>query len=327
MIRSRISRTTVSHALYGVPVVGLSVALVGALTIGLTGAASAATTPTVKLTVNGTTSSVTTNADTVSALLEQQDVRYDDNDLLSPSTGSKIVDGMNVNVHRAVSITVVDDGTQRHHVVPAITVGQAVQELGLPSGKRLTKSSYNANRFEQTRVFNPAGERIKGNDRIREGSRASVRDIRIAYPDDTYRVKNKKVRERSKLVRQGDVRVYKHGHDGRRYTMWRKVFVDGDLAKRKVVKSRWLRDVQRRVVLVGSGPNWKALARCESGGSPNAVNPAGYYGLYQFSLSTWRAVGGKGNPTDYGYWEQTKRAWILYKGSGRSPWPYCGRFL
>ena len=327
MTRSRMSRTTVSHALYSVPAVGLSVALVGALTIGLTGAASAATTPTVKLTVNGTTSSVTTNAGTVSALLEQQDVRYDNNDLLSPTTGSKIVDGMNINVQRAVSVTVIDDGAQQHRVVPAITVGQAVRELGLPSATRLAKSSYDASRFEHTRVFSPGGERIKGNDRIREGSRASVRDIRIAYPDDTSRVKNKKVRDRSKLVRKGDVRVYKHGHDGRKYTMWRKVFVDGALAKRKVVKSRWLRDVQRRVVLVGTGPNWKALARCESGGSPNAVNPAGYYGLYQFSLSTWRAVGGKGNPTDYGYWEQTKRAWILYKGSGRSPWPYCGRFL
>jgi hypothetical protein len=27
--------------------------------------------------------------------------------------------------------------------------------------------------------------------------------------------------------------------------------------------------------------NWRALARCESGGNPRAVNPAGYYGLYQ----------------------------------------------
>jgi uncharacterized protein YabE (DUF348 family) len=272
---------------------------------------------------------VTTSADTVSALLEQQEVRYDNNDLLSPWTGARIVDGMNVNVQRAVAVTVIDDGAQQHHIVPALTVGQAVHELGLPSGARTskTRSSFDTTRFKQTRVFSPAGNRIQGKDRIREGSRVSVRDIRIAYPDDTFRVKNKKVRERSKLLPQGDARVYKRGHDGRKYTMWRKVFVDGALVRRKVVKSRWLRDVQRRVVLVGTGPNWKALARCESGGSPNAVNPAGYYGLYQFSLSTWHAVGGKGNPTDYGYWEQTKRAWILYKGSGRSPWPYCGRFL
>ena len=29
--------------------------------------------------------------------------------------------------------------------------------------------------------------------------------------------------------------------------------------------------------------NWGALAQCESGGNPRAVNPAGYYGLYQFT--------------------------------------------
>ena len=57
------------------------------------------------------------------------------------------------------------------------------------------------------------------------------------------------------------------------------------------------------------------------------MNPAGFYGLYQFSISTWHAVGGRGIPTDYGYWEQTKRAWKLYKSSGRSPWPVCGSRL
>ena len=44
------------------------------------------------------------------------------------------------------------------------------------------------------------------------------------------------------------------------------------------------------------GLNWGALANCESGGNPRAVNPAGYYGLYQFDLGTWASVGGSGDP-------------------------------
>lgn len=88
----------------------------------------------------------------------------------------------------------------------------------------------------------------------------------------------------------------------------------------------------RRVLLgvkapAGGGLNWAALARCESGGNPHAVNPAGYYGLYQFSLGTWRSVGGHGMPNQASPAEQTHRAQILYSRSGRSPWPYCGRFL
>jgi hypothetical protein len=76
------------------------------------------------------------------------------------------------------------------------------------------------------------------------------------------------------------------------------------------------------------GLNWAALAQCESGGNPNAYNPAGpYYGLYQFLASTWHSVGGTGIPTDHSASEQTYRAQILYRRSGAGQWPVCGRYL
>lgn len=82
---------------------------------------------------------------------------------------------------------------------------------------------------------------------------------------------------------------------------------------------------------VGGGAddlNWAALAQCESGGDPNAVSPGGtYFGLYQFSLSTWHAVGGSGSPIDNSAGEQTYRAKILYKRSGSGQWPVCGSRL
>ena len=74
------------------------------------------------------------------------------------------------------------------------------------------------------------------------------------------------------------------------------------------------------------GLNWTALARCESANNPRAVNPAGYYGLYQFSLSTWRSVGGTGSPTDASPEEQTARAQMLYKKAGAGQWG-CGSHL
>lgn len=73
--------------------------------------------------------------------------------------------------------------------------------------------------------------------------------------------------------------------------------------------------------------NWAALGRCEAGGNPRAYNPAGYYGLYQFSLGTWRGVGGSGNPAEASADEQTYRAQLLYARRGDSPWPHCGRLL
>lgn len=64
----------------------------------------------------------------------------------------------------------------------------------------------------------------------------------------------------------------------------------------------------------------KLIAQRESGGNPSAVNPAGYYGLFQFSQATWAAVGGTGNPANASVEEQWKRARILYSTAGASQW-------
>lgn len=74
--------------------------------------------------------------------------------------------------------------------------------------------------------------------------------------------------------------------------------------------------------------NWAALANCESGGNPKAVDPSGtYYGLYQFSVSTWQSLGGSGLPSDASASEQTTRAELLYQRSGAGQWPVCGHYL
>ncbi|MEA2219411.1 MAG: resuscitation-promoting factor RpfE [Solirubrobacteraceae bacterium] len=69
-----------------------------------------------------------------------------------------------------------------------------------------------------------------------------------------------------------------------------------------------------------------AIARCESGGNPRAVSASGTYrGKYQFSFSTWSAVGGKGDPAGASETEQDRRAAILYRRAGAGQWPVCGR--
>lgn len=73
---------------------------------------------------------------------------------------------------------------------------------------------------------------------------------------------------------------------------------------------------------------WAQLAACESGGRPNAVSASGaYHGLYQFSVATWRSVGGSGLPSQATAAEQTKRAKILQARSGWGQWPHCSAKL
>jgi uncharacterized protein YabE (DUF348 family) len=78
-------------------------------------------------------------------------------------------------------------------------------------------------------------------------------------------------------------------------------------------------------VASNGGLNWAALAACESGGRPGAVSASGkYHGLYQFSVSTWNAVGGSGLPSQASAEEQTMRAQMLFDRSGAGQWPHCG---
>jgi peptidoglycan hydrolase-like protein with peptidoglycan-binding domain len=66
------------------------------------------------------------------------------------------------------------------------------------------------------------------------------------------------------------------------------------------------------------------IARCESGGRASAVSPDGRYrGKYQFDRSTWRALGGTGDPAAAPEAEQDRRAARLLRSSGTAPWPSC----
>jgi hypothetical protein len=69
---------------------------------------------------------------------------------------------------------------------------------------------------------------------------------------------------------------------------------------------------------------WAGVAECESGGNPSTNTGNGYYGAYQFSLSTWRSVGGSGYPHQNSLYEQTRRADILRQRAGLGQWPICG---
>jgi hypothetical protein len=138
----------------------------------------------------------------------------------------------------------------------------------------------------------------------------------------------------------GERTVTTPGVDGQKITRYRVTIVDGVETGREVIDSAVTVPPVTEQTAVGTMPepakpansptadglNWAALAKCESGGNPRAVNPSGYYGLYQFSLSTWRSVGGTGNPIDASPDEQTYRAQLLYKKAGAGQWS-CGSHL
>ena len=100
--------------------------------------------------------------------------------------------------------------------------------------------------------------------------------------------------------------------------------------KRKVqarhkAQVRWERHAAKMRKVVAPYRAWLASTRqCESGGRYGIATGNGFYGAYQFTLSSWRAVGGWGMPHYAAPIEQDYRAVRLLHLQGRGAWPVCG---
>jgi hypothetical protein len=181
------------------------------------------------------------------------------------------------------------------------------------------------------------GDEVSGpRKRLREGDVVRLTEVVKERKTKRLRVRRGTVEVFTTKLKPGVRKVVREGRPGAREVVAVKTLHNGEPVKYRVIKRKLVREPRPRRVLVGreaysvpgaDGLNWGALANCESGGNPRAVNAAGYYGLYQFDLGTWRSVGGSGLPTAASAAEQTYRAKLLYQQRGRSPWPTCGRLL
>jgi hypothetical protein len=78
--------------------------------------------------------------------------------------------------------------------------------------------------------------------------------------------------------------------------------------------------VARPAPHVAPGGIWACIRQHESGNNYSENTGNGYYGAYQFSLATWRSVGGSGLPSSAPPAEQDMRAQMLQARSGWGQW-------
>lgn len=158
------------------------------------------------------------------------------------------------------------------------------------------------------------------------------------------------VEQKDDSLYKGQKRTVQKGVAGEKQSTFHVVREDGQEVSSVVTAETVTRQPQDAIVKVGTqeppaapaapagapaggagapaGGVWVALAQCESGGRVNAVSSGGHYhGLYQFSPSTWRSVGGQGLPSQASAEEQTMRAQMLQARSGWGQWPACSRKL
>jgi hypothetical protein len=76
-----------------------------------------------------------------------------------------------------------------------------------------------------------------------------------------------------------------------------------------------------------AGGVWQRLRICESEDNYKENSGNGYYGAYQFSLTTWREIGGIGEPDQASQYTQDALAQRLEARTGWLSWPNCAYSL
>ncbi|KAK1181660.1 ubiquitin-like domain-containing protein [Streptomyces sp. NBS 14/10] len=275
----------------------------------------------VTLTVDGERRRVWTTAHTVDGALRQLGVRAEGAHLSASRSAAISRRGLDLDVRTERTVTFMADGRERTLRTNAATVADALAEAGIALRDQDTTSV-------PQESFPRDGQTISV---MRITGREEVRDRAIPFP--TFR-------RADPTVLQGTELVAAVGEPGVERTTYLVRTVNGVRQRPRKLKTRVVRRPVAHVVRVGTKPrppqpvagaeglDWQAMARCESGGRPNAVDDSGRYGgLYQLDQGTWQNLGGQGRPQDAPPAEQTYRAKKLYVQRGASPWPHCGHRL
>lgn len=364
------------------PLVALRPLALGLSLIALAGGHGAyeASAHTVAITVDGVRQELTTHGDTVGDALSAAKLQTTSHDLLVPRASAPLLDGASIVLRRGRELSLTVDGTQRTVWVTAMSVDEALDQIGLREGGTLLSAdrsrqlplkgfSLDVRTRKDVQVLDGGKVRRTATNsllvsevlremrlNVRRADHLSVRpDARVTdgMVIRVTRVDGKRVSEDIEIpfgterkadssMFKGETKTLRAGRVGVIHKTYLLTYTNGKLSGRRIATSVRTANPVTKVVAYGTksrptyaksvgsadGLNWGALARCESGGNPRAVSSGGTYrGLYQFSLSTWRGVGGSGDPIDASASEQTYRAKLLYKRAGRSPWPHCGRYL
>lgn len=260
--------------------------------------------------------------DTVGTALDSMQLSTEGAHLSAPRSRAVPLEGMALVVRRPHRLSVVADGRVR----PVVTTAATVREALVGAGVTLAATD----RVSVSPTAYPE-----------QGMVVAVTRVRRAWEQVSSPLPFSTIRRADSSLYRGRTVVATPGRPGVRVSVFDATYVDGRLASRRLVRARVTASPQPRIVRVGtrpvpkprwtargSGLNWAALARCESGGNPHAISSTGRYrGLFQFSFGTWRGAGGSGDPAAASSAEQTYRAQLLYSRAGRAPWPVCGRYL
>ena len=315
----------------------------------------------VQVSVDGQATSVHVLGSTVADVLDKQDIAVGPHDVVVPSLASSVSDGDHISVRYGRKLTVSVDGTTKEYWTTATTVDSALSDLGIradgavlsasrsqPLGrggltlavstpKKVTFVADGKTRQVTTTastVFGllaDLGVTKKVDDQVLpamptavdEGMRVVLKRVTVKKVTTKESIAFPVTKQKDSSLYTGQTKVVSPGVKGSKTVVRQKTWVDGKLAKTKVVSQKVTRKPVAAVVKVGTksrpaattprtttggggsagntsgaGINlanaamWDRIAQCESGGNWHINTGNGYYGGLQFATASWLANGG-----------------------------------
>ncbi|HEU4490530.1 MAG TPA: ubiquitin-like domain-containing protein [Jiangellales bacterium] len=286
-----------------VKTVALNAAVVTALVGGTTAYATFDTT--VTLSVDGESQQVSTFARNVEGVLDAEGIELGEHDVVAPSPESSIQDGTEISVRYGRLLTVTVDGAEREIWTTALSVEEALAELGIRAeGAELSVSrslgiarggldfevrtpkditvtvdggtqEYTTTALTVTEALTDVGvalgelDRISpdADARIATGTAITVERVAVENETVTEEIPFETVEKKSDSLYQGEKKVETEGRAGTREKVVRSTLVDGELITERVVSDTVVTEPVDEVVLVGTKSRPSPSPSPSSGGS------------------------------------------------------------
>lgn len=229
--------------------------------------------------------------------------------------------GLSFEVRTPKDVVLVADGEEREATTTALTVRNALRDLGVELGER--------------DLVEPEPD-----ERVVRGMEIEVKRVTVEEETETVPIEHEVETRTDDSMYEDESTVEQEGEDGELRQVIEVVYVDGEESDRRVVSEEVVTEPVDRIVVEGTKERpepdpptgdagvWDDLAQCESGGNWSINTGNGYYGGLQFSLQTWQAYGGTGYPHENSKAEQIRIAEKVVAARGHyGDWPACASEL
>ena len=231
-------------------------------------------------------------------------------DLIGDGPGLKLI------IDRAAPVTLSLYGKKMEVYTQAATVGDLLRE------KNIKLTAEDGLNIAETTSITP-GLVI---DVWRNGIQTITEEQPVPFATETIRDADRDV---------GFREVRTPGKDGKKQVTYEVELRNGQELRRTELQSVVTEQPSKQVEVIGtkratSGAFADALARlrsCEAGGRYDRNSGNGYYGAYQFNISTWANYAGYNRPDLAPPEIQDQKATETYNRRGWQPWPGCTKKL